>query len=112
MERHGAVAQETAFGELLHKLYGYVWSVLQVSSGTIFNEIKMFLLLFNSSSGMGLWYPEILNRLGSTMVEDSVTVCEVIDASIDQSSMNVTSIVSKKLDYTVITYYFNCFCRA
>ncbi|KAH8407222.1 hypothetical protein KR222_010895 [Zaprionus bogoriensis] len=47
--------------------------------------------LFFSSSGMGLWYPEILNRLGTTMVEETVTVCEVIDASIDQSHLNVTS---------------------
>lgn len=47
---------------------------------------------------MGLWYPEILNRLGSTMVEDSVTVCQVIDASIDQSHLNVTSSVRKELN--------------
>lgn len=51
---------------------------------------------------MGLWYPEILNRLGSTMVEDSVTVCEVIDASIDQSYVNVTSLVRKDPNYTII----------
>ncbi|XP_034112880.1 synaptic vesicle glycoprotein 2B [Drosophila albomicans] len=47
--------------------------------------------LFFSSSGMGLWYPEILNRLGSTIVEDITTVCQVIDASIDQSHLNVTN---------------------
>ncbi|KAH8312492.1 hypothetical protein KR044_011027, partial [Drosophila immigrans] len=47
--------------------------------------------LFNSSSGMGLWYPEILNRLGSTVVDDIMTVCQVIDASIDQSHLNLTS---------------------
>ncbi|ALC46844.1 CG12783, partial [Drosophila busckii] len=46
--------------------------------------------LFFSSSGMGLWYPEILNRLGSSDIEDATTVCEVIDASIDQSHLNST----------------------
>ncbi|KAL7740167.1 hypothetical protein ACLKA6_003879 [Drosophila palustris] len=46
--------------------------------------------LFFSSSGMGLWYPEILNRLGSTSVEDAMTVCDVIDASIDQPQLNKT----------------------
>lgn len=46
--------------------------------------------LFFSSSGMGLWYPEILNRLGSTDVEGSMTVCNVIDASIDQPKLYPT----------------------
>lgn len=57
---------------------------------------------------MGLWYPEILNRLGSTMVEDSVTVCEVIDASIDQSHLNVTSSVRKDLNCLQQNSLFIC----
>ncbi|EDW83976.2 uncharacterized protein Dwil_GK13894 [Drosophila willistoni] len=47
--------------------------------------------LFFSSSGMGLWYPEIQNRLGSSDDVD-MTVCQVIDASIDQSE-NVTTTI-------------------
>uniref|UniRef100_A0A6P4EQR5 Synaptic vesicle glycoprotein 2B n=1 Tax=Drosophila rhopaloa TaxID=1041015 RepID=A0A6P4EQR5_DRORH len=47
--------------------------------------------LFFSSSGMGLWYPEIQNRLGSNAADDSMTVCEVIDASIDQMQANTTN---------------------
>ncbi|KAH8295005.1 hypothetical protein KR018_005359, partial [Drosophila ironensis] len=47
----------------------------------------------NSSSGMGLWYPEIQNRLGSSDA-DNLTVCNVIDASIDQMQANTTSKVS------------------
>ncbi|EDV53719.1 synaptic vesicle glycoprotein 2B [Drosophila erecta] len=47
--------------------------------------------LFFSSSGMGLWYPEIQNRLGSNAADDSMTVCQVIDASIDQMQANATN---------------------
>ncbi|XP_020814662.1 synaptic vesicle glycoprotein 2B isoform X1 [Drosophila serrata] len=47
--------------------------------------------LFFSSSGMGLWYPEIQNRLGMNQAEDSMTVCEVIDASIDQMEANAAN---------------------
>ncbi|KAH8366800.1 hypothetical protein KR200_011382 [Drosophila serrata] len=43
------------------------------------------------SSGMGLWYPEIQNRLGMNQAEDSMTVCEVIDASIDQMEANAAN---------------------
>jgi len=44
---------------------------------------------------MGLWYPEIQNRLGSNEAEDSMTVCQVIDASIDQMQANATNKVTK-----------------
>ncbi|XP_017873956.1 PREDICTED: synaptic vesicle glycoprotein 2C isoform X1 [Drosophila arizonae] len=47
--------------------------------------------LFFSSSGMGLWYPEILNRLGSSVAEDAMTVCDVIEASVDQWQANITT---------------------
>ncbi|EDV93869.1 GH18056 [Drosophila grimshawi] len=46
---------------------------------------------FFSSAGMALWYPEILNRLRSDIAEDDMTVCDVIDASIDQAQLNVTT---------------------
>ncbi|KAH8383934.1 hypothetical protein KR009_011379 [Drosophila setifemur] len=46
--------------------------------------------LFFSSSGMGLWYPEIQNRLGQSD-SDNLTVCNVIDASIDQMQANITN---------------------
>lgn len=46
---------------------------------------------------MGLWYPEIQNRLGSNAADDSMTVCQVIDASIDQMQANATNKVSKQL---------------
>ncbi|KRF78581.1 synaptic vesicle glycoprotein 2B isoform X2 [Drosophila virilis] len=49
--------------------------------------------LFFSSSGMGLWYPEILNRLGSSIADDAMTVCDVIDASVNQSKLNQTTTV-------------------
>ncbi|XP_064556869.1 synaptic vesicle glycoprotein 2B isoform X3 [Drosophila montana] len=49
--------------------------------------------LFFSSSGMGLWYPEILNRLGSSIADDAMTVCDVIDASVNQSKLNQTTTI-------------------
>lgn len=42
---------------------------------------------------MGLWYPEIQNRLGSAD-SDNLTVCNVIDASIDQMQANQTNKVT------------------
>lgn len=50
---------------------------------------------------MGLWYPEILNRLGSNNVEDAMTVCNVIDASIDQSESNQTCKVYDQFAYVL-----------
>ncbi|XP_037946974.1 synaptic vesicle glycoprotein 2B-like [Teleopsis dalmanni] len=40
--------------------------------------------VFLSSTGMGLWYPEIQNRVGGT--NEKLTVCKVIDASIEKKS--------------------------
>lgn len=40
---------------------------------------------------MGLWYPEILNRLESSVTEDAMTVCDVIDASVNQRHVNITT---------------------
>lgn len=44
-----------------------------------------FLLLVNgSSAGIGMWYPEIQNRLASTTTTDKQTVCDVLEQVIDQ----------------------------
>ncbi|KAI8130803.1 hypothetical protein FF38_11887 [Lucilia cuprina] len=46
--------------------------------------------VFFCNSGMGLWYPEIQNRLGSYTDENKMTICQVIDAFIDQQNQNET----------------------
>ncbi|XP_065372210.1 synaptic vesicle glycoprotein 2B [Calliphora vicina] len=46
--------------------------------------------LFFCNSGMGLWYPEIQNRLGSNSDENQMTICQVIDAFMDQQNQNET----------------------
>lgn len=42
--------------------------------------------LFFSSSGMGLWYPEIQNRLGFGTLDSQKTVCEVINQDFNETS--------------------------
>lgn len=37
---------------------------------------------------MGLWYPEIQNRLGFKSDENQMTICQVIDADVEESSQN------------------------
>lgn len=61
----------------------------------------MFLLIVLANnfkyrnSGMGLWYPEIQNRLGSRPEGDRMTICQVIDAAIEeQQGQNKTNLVS------------------
>lgn len=55
---------------------------------------------------MGLWYPEIQNRLGARPEGDRMTVCQVIDAAIEQQQgLNKTSLVSGTFD-TVIIFIF------
>lgn len=46
---------------------------------------------------MGLWYPEIENRLGSNSDENKMTICQVIDAFMDQQNQNETEkVISSK----------------
>lgn len=48
----------------------------------------------HSNSGMGLWYPEIQNRLGARPEGDRMTICQVIDAAIEQQQgLNQTDLV-------------------
>lgn len=55
---------------------------------------------------MGLWYPEIQNRLGARPEGDRMTVCQVIDAAIEQQQgLNKTSLVSGTF-HTVIIFIF------
>lgn len=55
---------------------------------------------------MGLWYPEIQNRLGARPEGDRMTVCQVIDAAIEQQQgLNKTNLVSGTFD-TVIIFIF------
>lgn len=44
---------------------------------------------------MGLWYPEIQNRLGAN-VDDSnkMSICQVIDSAMQQQNTNQTELVS------------------
>ncbi|KAM7363510.1 putative transporter svop-1 [Cochliomyia hominivorax] len=46
--------------------------------------------VFFCNSGMGLWYTEIQNRLGSNSGENQMTICQVIDAFMDQIARNET----------------------
>lgn len=39
---------------------------------------------------MGLWYPAIQNRLGSIEDETKMSICQVIDASMEQQNSNST----------------------
>ncbi|XP_061393536.1 synaptic vesicle glycoprotein 2C-like, partial [Musca vetustissima] len=49
--------------------------------------------VFFVNSGMGLWYPTIQNRLGSVDDETQMSICQVIDASMDQQNSNSTEYV-------------------
>ncbi|XP_059219579.1 putative transporter svop-1 isoform X2 [Stomoxys calcitrans] len=49
--------------------------------------------VFFVNSGMGLWYPAIQNRLGSIDDKSRMSICEVIDASIEQQNTNGTETV-------------------
>lgn len=42
---------------------------------------------------MGLWFPEIQNRVAAVGDDDSMTVCQVIDASIEIEMQNSTNVV-------------------
>ncbi|XP_073817729.1 synaptic vesicle glycoprotein 2B isoform X1 [Musca autumnalis] len=46
--------------------------------------------VFFVNSGMGLWYPTIQNRLGSVEGDNMMTICQVIDASMEQQNTNST----------------------
>ncbi|XP_075148932.1 synaptic vesicle glycoprotein 2B-like [Haematobia irritans] len=49
--------------------------------------------VFFVNSGMGLWYPAIQNKLGSVDEDTRMSICQVIDASIDQQASNGTDTV-------------------
>lgn len=49
--------------------------------------------LFVVSAGMGLWFPDIINRLTTSQVTD-VTVCEALNASIDRNRNSSTVAVA------------------
>ncbi|KAM7351024.1 uncharacterized protein ACRADG_003997 [Cochliomyia hominivorax] len=61
-------------------------------------------LLF-SSSGMQVWFPEIVNRLAAdTNIETSSTMCEILTHSYEQDKLNVTmeqETVTKFCDNTI-----------
>jgi hypothetical protein len=50
---------------------------------------KIFPVSVNRSGGLGLWFPEIINRVSSTDLSNNNTICEMLDASIDDNIANV-----------------------
>jgi hypothetical protein len=50
---------------------------------------KIFPVSVNRSGGLGLWFPEIINRVASTDLSNNNTICEMLDASIDDNIANV-----------------------
>lgn len=54
---------------------------------------------------MGLWYPEIENRLGSSSEDNQMTVCQVIDAFIEQQNQNETEKVKHLLMLSALKLY-------
>lgn len=56
---------------------------------------------------MGLWYPEIQNRLGARPEGDRMTICQVIDAAIEQQQgLNQTDFV-RMINSPLLIKYFN-----
>lgn len=68
----------------------------QATEATLFNIELLSLQNIFSNSGMGLWYPEIQNRLGNSPDDNKMTICQVIDAFIEQQQQNETIKVEKK----------------
>uniref|UniRef100_A0A1B0B2M2 Major facilitator superfamily (MFS) profile domain-containing protein n=1 Tax=Glossina palpalis gambiensis TaxID=67801 RepID=A0A1B0B2M2_9MUSC len=66
------------------------FKVYSLCQETLSDNDKILLTSKSANSGMGLWYPEIQNRLGMKATTP-MTICQVIDSFIDQQNSTENS---------------------
>ncbi|KAI9585039.1 hypothetical protein GQX74_006934 [Glossina fuscipes] len=66
------------------------FKVYSLCQETLSDNDKILLTSKSANSGMGLWYPEIQNRLGMKATTP-MTICQVIDSFIDQQNSTQNS---------------------